>query len=57
MLSLLIALVVFGAVLYVVQLLPIDALVKRIIYVIATVAMFLYMLEALGLWHGLPALR
>lgn len=57
MLSLLVALVVFGAVLYVVQLLPIDALVKRIIYVIAAVAMFLYMLEALGLWHGLPALR
>lgn len=46
--SLLIALIVVGAVLYLVTLLPIDATVKKIIQVIAVVAVAIWLLRALA---------
>lgn len=47
MISLLIALIIFGAVLYLIGLLPIDATVKQIIYVIAIVAIAIWALRSL----------
>lgn len=43
--SLLIALIIVGAILYVVTLLPIDSTVKRIIQVIAIVAIAIWLLQ------------
>lgn len=52
MITLLVALVIAGALLYIISLLPIDGTVKRIIYVAAIVFLFLFCLQALGLWSG-----
>lgn len=52
MITLLVALVIAGAVLYVISLLPIDATIKRIIFVVVIIFLFLYCLQALGLWSG-----
>jgi hypothetical protein len=52
LIALLIALIVIGAVLYIVTLLPIDATIKRVIQVIAIVAVVIWLLERVG-----PALR
>ena len=49
---LLVMLVIVGLVLYVVNALPIDALIKRIIYVIVIILILLWVLQAFGL---LPA--
>lgn len=57
MISILVALVILGALIYVIGLLPIDATIKTIIKVLAILFVFLYVLQALGLWHGLPAVR
>lgn len=46
--SLLIALIVIGAVLYIVSLLPIDATIKTIIKVVAVVALAVWLLRALA---------
>lgn len=48
MIELLIALIIVGAVLYVVSLLPINATIKQIIYVIALVLVAIYLLRNLG---------
>lgn len=48
LIAILIALIVFGAVLYVVGLLPIDATVKRIIQVVAIVALVVWLLTKLA---------
>lgn len=45
MVHLLIALIVIGAVLYVVSLLPIDATIKRIVQVIAIVFIAIYLIR------------
>lgn len=50
--TLLIALIVIGAVLYIVTLLPIDATIKRIIQVVAIVALVIWLLQ-----HFASALR
>jgi hypothetical protein len=52
LISLLVVLVVFGAVLYIVQLLPIDGTIKRIIGVVVVVVLLLYVLQAFGLISG-----
>lgn len=57
MIGILVALVILGALIYIVGLLPIDATVKTIIKVIAIVFVFLYVLQLLGLWSGLPRVR
>ncbi len=43
--TLLIVLIIFGAVLYIVSLLPIDGTVKRIIQVIAIVALVIWLVK------------
>ena len=53
MITLLVALVIAGALLYVVTLLPIDGTIKRIIQVVVIIFLFLYCLQALGLWSGI----
>lgn len=45
LISLLIVLIIFGAVLYLVGLLPLDATVKRIIQVVAIVALVVWLLS------------
>lgn len=45
LISLLIALIIIGAVLYIVGLLPIDGTVKRIIQVVAIVALVIWLLR------------
>lgn len=48
MIELLIALIIVGAVLYVVSLLPINGTIKQIIYVVAIVLVAIYILRNLG---------
>jgi hypothetical protein len=45
MIELLIALIIVGAVLYVIRLLPLDEFIKQIIYVIAVVFVVIYLLR------------
>lgn len=47
MIQLLIALVIIGAVLYLLQLVPIDARVKQVIYVIAIVFLVIWAIKML----------
>ena len=54
MVSLIIMLVIVGVALYIVQLIPMDATIKRIITVLVILLAALYALQALGIWHGLP---
>jgi hypothetical protein len=53
MISLLIFLILIGAVLYIVQLLPIDATIKKIIYVVVIVFIAIYALQMMapGAWN------
>lgn len=53
MLSLIIGLIVIGALLYVLQMLPIDGTFKRVIQVIAIVAAVIWALRALWPASGL----
>ena len=53
MLSFLIALVIIGAALYLLQLIPIDGTVKTIIQVIVIVALVIYALRVLAPMAGL----
>lgn len=53
MISLLIALIVIGALLYLIQLLPIDGTIKKIIYVIAIVFVLIWVLQRFGGLAGL----
>lgn len=54
MISIVIALIVVGALLYITQLLPIDATVKQIIYVIVVVGTILWLLQAFGVIGAIP---
>ena len=47
--SLLILLIIIGAVLYIISLLPIDATIKTIIYVVAVVAVAIWILKHIAL--------
>lgn len=52
LIEILIVLIIIGAVLYIIQLLPINSTVKQIIYVVAIVVVLIYLLrnlEVLGL--------
>lgn len=53
MLSLLIILIIAGAALYIVGLLPIDATIKRVVQVIAIVVLVIYALRMLWPMAGL----
>jgi hypothetical protein len=50
--SLCVLIFVVGLIVWAVRQSPIDATFKTMIYVIAVVATVLYILRALGLWHG-----
>jgi len=47
LIGILVFLIVVGLVLYIVQLLPIDATIKRIIYVVVLVVILIYLLQIL----------
>jgi len=57
MMNLIVALMLLGVGLYLLQLVPMDATIKRIVQILVIVLAVLYCLSALGIWHGLPALR
>lgn len=58
MISLLVALVIAGVVVYLVNaLIPLDAKFKMVINVLVGLFLFLYVLQVLGLWHGPDLLR
>lgn len=48
MISLIVALLIIGGILYVLQIVPIDATIKRIIYVVVIIAVAIYALRHLG---------
>lgn len=48
MIDLLIALLIIGGILYVLQVVPIDATIKRIIYVVVVIAAVIYALRHLS---------
>jgi hypothetical protein len=52
--GLIVLLVLVGAGLYIVQLLPLDATIKKLIYVVVIVAVALWLLSALGLISNVP---
>jgi ABC-type siderophore export system fused ATPase/permease subunit len=52
MIQILIILVVIGVVLYLVSLIPMDATIKKIIYVLAILFVVIWLLQALGLIAG-----
>lgn len=53
--SLLITLAVFGVVLYIITLIPMDGTVRKIIIVIAILAIVLWLLQGFGIYHfGAP---
>lgn len=54
MLSLIITLVFLGVGLYLLELIPMDATIKRIIQVLVILLVVLWVLQLLGLFHGLP---
>jgi hypothetical protein len=54
MIDIIVALIVLGLILWVVDQIPIDATIKRIIHVVAIVVAVLWCLQALGWWNGLP---
>jgi len=57
MVSILVLLLVLGVCLYLVELIPMDGTIKQIIRVVAILFAVLYLLQVLGIWHGIPALR
>lgn len=48
MIELIIVLIIIGALLYIVQLLPLDRTIKQIIYVVVVVLVLIYLLRNLG---------
>lgn len=57
MIELLVTLCVFGVLLYLITLIPMDATVKQIIRVIAILILVLYVLQAFGVVSGIGSLR
>lgn len=53
LIGLLVVLIIVGAVLYILSLVPIDATIKRIIYVLVILFVVLWLLQAFGLIGGL----
>lgn len=54
MITILVALIVLGVCLYLINLIPMDGTIKQVIRVIAILFVVLYLLQVLGLWSGLP---
>lgn len=53
LIGLLVVLLVVGVVLYILSLVPIDATIKRIIYVLVLLFVVLWLLQAFGLIGGM----
>ena len=56
LIALVVYLIIFGALLYVVGLLPIDATIKTVIRVVVIIAIALWLLNAFGLMSGGPTI-
>jgi hypothetical protein len=48
LIGILVTLIIIGAILYIIQLLPIDATIKRICYVVMVLFVLLWLLQMLG---------
>ena len=48
----LIALILLGVLLYLIQMIPMDATIMQLIRIVVIVGAILYVLSALGMWHG-----
>lgn len=58
MIEIIIAIALVGLVVYLITtFIPMPAQFQRAIYVVAGVALLLYLLSALGLWHGFHGIR
>lgn len=55
--SLIIALIVVGLLLFLVNKLPLDATIKQIIWVIVIVFIIIWLIQSLGLLSGLDSIR
>lgn len=54
LISLIVTLIIVGVALYLVTLIPMDPVIKQVIRVVVLLLALLYVLEALGVWHGNP---
>lgn len=52
MITILIMLIIVGVVLYLINLIPMDAIIKKVIYVIAILFVILWLLQEFGLIAG-----
>jgi len=52
--SLLVTLILIGVLLYLIQLIPMDATIKQIIYVLVVVVVILWVIQQLGLLNAGP---
>ena len=57
LLTLVLYLIIIGLLLYLVDLLPIDARIKRVIQIVVVVFVIVWLLQALGFLAGLDAIR
>ena len=58
MIQIIVILIIAGVLLYLLNaLVPMDGRFKMAINVLVGLFLFLYVLQVLGLWHGLPAVR
>jgi hypothetical protein len=55
--EIIIALVIVGVALYLLNLVPMDDTIRTVIRVIVILFIILYMLQVLGFWHGLSNVR
>lgn len=52
--SILLSLIIFGVILYLITLIPMDATVKQVVYVVAILALILWLIHALfGIGPGI----
>lgn len=54
MISILVALLVIGVVVYIVTLIPMNETVRKVLIAVALLFAVLWLLQALGLWSGGP---
>ena len=52
MIHILIALILLGVLLYLIQMIPMDATIMQLIRIVVIVGAVLYLLSAPGMWHG-----
>jgi hypothetical protein len=58
LISLIVTLVIVGVCLYIVTLIPMDAVIQKVIRVVVLLVALLYVLQILGIWHSAtPLLR